>query len=385
MKKWSNFPGHLLFILLPLICTMAIWPQTENVDFNSERWEILDPQAQQMNYLGRESLYLAQGIAILKDAQFENGTIEVDIATPGFRGFAGIIFRYQSRKEYELFYLRPHKSRLADALQYTPLLNGLSAWQLYSGEGFTAAAEIPTNRWVHLKMVIHGDQAEVYLDGATEPSLQVEDLKGRAAGGAIGLWGFRGAVHFANFRYTAATRGVADVPQTPVKVAPGIIQRWLLSPSFVWGEALPEALPTAAEMRDLAWMPIESESSGIVNVSRFRKRATDDLPEVQENDRDAVYARVIIDSDRQQVKKLSFGYSDEVSIFLNGQVLFAGNSTFRSRDPGFLGIVGLGNDAVYLPLKKGRNELVLTLLETFGGWGYICSIADRHGIKLRVK
>ena len=32
------------------------------------------------------------------------------------------------------------------------------------------------------------------------------------------------------------------------------------------------------------------------------------------------------------------------------------------------------NDAVYLPLKKGKNELVLALSELGGGWGFICRL-----------
>jgi hypothetical protein len=32
------------------------------------------------------------------------------------------------------------------------------------------------------------------------------------------------------------------------------------------------------------------------------------------------------------------------------------------------------NDAVYLPLKKGSNELVLAVSELGGGWGFICRL-----------
>ena len=46
------------------------------------------------------------------------------------------------------------------------------------------------------------------------------------------------------------------------------------------------------------------------------------------------------------------------------------------RDPGFLGIVNPENDAVYLPLKKGRNELMLAVSELGGGWGFICRLLD---------
>jgi hypothetical protein len=89
-----------------------------------------------------------------------------------------------------------------------------------------------------------------------------------------------------------------------------------------------------------------------------------------------VYARTTIESDRDQVKKLYIGYSDDVSVFLNGKILFRGRSAQNFRDPGFLGIVNPENDAVYLPLKKGSNELMLAVSELGGGWGFICRWAD---------
>jgi hypothetical protein len=89
-----------------------------------------------------------------------------------------------------------------------------------------------------------------------------------------------------------------------------------------------------------------------------------------------LFARTIIDSDREQVKKLEIGYSDDVSVFLNGQVLYRGRSAQGFRDPGFLGIANPENDAVYLALKKGRNELMLAVSELGGGWGFICRLVN---------
>jgi len=89
-----------------------------------------------------------------------------------------------------------------------------------------------------------------------------------------------------------------------------------------------------------------------------------------------VYAKTNIESDRDQVKKLYIGYSDDVSVFLNGQILYRGRSAQNFRDPGFLGIVNPENDAVYLPLKKGSNELLLALSELGGGWGFNCRLVD---------
>ena len=91
-----------------------------------------------------------------------------------------------------------------------------------------------------------------------------------------------------------------------------------------------------------------------------------------------VYARTSIDSNRDVVKKLYLGYSDDVSVFVNGKILYRGRSAQNFRDPGFLGIVTPDNDALYLPLKKGSNELVLALSELGGGWGFVARLADER-------
>jgi hypothetical protein len=69
-------------------------------------------------------------------------------------------------------------------------------------------------------------------------------------------------------------------------------------------------------------------------------------------------------------------YSDEVSMFVNGKIFYRGRSAQSFRDPGFLGIVDPENDAIYIPLKKGRNELMLAVSELGGGWAFICRLTD---------
>ena len=71
---------------------------------------------------------------------------------------------------------------------------------------------------------------------------------------------------------------------------------------------------------------------------------------------------------------LTIGYSDDVSVFLNGRILFRGRSAQNFRDPGFLGIVNPENDAVFLPLRRGGNDLTLAVSELGGGWGFLCRL-----------
>ena len=137
-------------------------------------------------------------------------------------------------------------------------------------------------------------------------------------------------------------------------------------------------------MENIHWQEVEAEPPGLVVVYRYREAphlrvsfANDFSKRLEpQPGMKLVYARTSIDSDREQVKKLYLGYSDDVSVFLNGKILFRGRSAQNFRDPGFLGIVNPENDTVYLPLKKGSNELMLALSELGGGWGFICRVAD---------
>jgi hypothetical protein len=58
----------------------------------------------------------------------------------------------------------------------------------------------------------------------------------------------------------------------------------------------------------------------------------------------------------------------------------AGADDYRSRDYRFLGTIGYF-DELYLPLKKGENELIFAVSEDFGGWGIKALFEDPVGIR----
>jgi hypothetical protein len=357
------------------------------VDFDSPRWQISDPGARREEFLGRKSLFLTSGFAFLKDVTFEDGVIELDMSTTGMTSFAGVIFRAESQDDHEIVYFRPFKSGQPDAVQYTPSFNGSAPWQLYSGRGYIAAAEIPHDRWVHVRMEVSGLTLKVYLDNSDKPVLVNEDLRRGYGRGSVGLWGIVNGAHFSNFSYRLSPPG--DRPaRKSASFAPGILPRWELSGAFDVEQQNPEGLPTPSGMRAMKWQPAGVEGPGMVVVDRYLKgpsRPGAFLDPAQRvgarHGRKVVFARATVYSDRDQLKKMSLGYSDEVTVFLNGQPLFTGRSAYRYRDPGFLGIMDVENDSVYLNLKKGRNEIVLGVAEYFGGWGFICRIDDPRGVR----
>ena len=363
----------------------ATW--AESIPADSPRWQ-LDGKARVADYLGRRCLWLQGGSATLKDFEMTDGVIDLDMAGSGARGFYGILFRTQSNGDGEHVYLRPHKTGLDDAQQYTPRFAGISVWQIYNGPGFTRAVDIPKETWFHVRLVVTGAQAKFYVSDMREPSLVIPDLKSGIRKGSVGL---EGPMYVSNFEIRQTPPAAWERHEPPM---PGTtIARWSLSPSM---EALEHDLErplSDSEAGSMKWENVIAEPPGFVVINRYRK-AKDVIPtfandfsrrlEAQKG-MQLVYARTNIVSDNDQVKKLNIGYSDDVSIFLNRKILFRGRSAQRFRDPGFLGIVNPENDAVYLPLKKGNNELLLAVSELTGGWGFICRFEDMKGIQSSAK
>jgi len=376
---------RLALCALAAFCAIAAHsqtPQTLAVPPDSPRWD-LQGEAKPAEYQGRKCLLIDGGAAILKDFEMRDGVLDVDVATPAKRGFFGFDFRLdKDGNNYEEVYLRQHKSGLPDAMQYTPVLNTGRNWQIFNGPGFTGAFDIPMNEWFHLRLEVTGAQAKLYVKDMDKPALVMDDLKSGNQSGQVALYTLTGETYFSNFevRTTPDARWQRHLPPMPSNT----LTKWSISPAY---DALSRNLErplTPSESAAIQWENVEAEPPGFVVLYRYRQaphpmvtfqgdfsKRLEPQPGMK-----VLYARTTIDSDRDQVKKLEIGYSDDVSVFLNGKILYRGRSAQGFRDPGFLGIINPENDAVYLPLKKGSNELMLALSELGGGWGFICRLAD---------
>lgn len=359
--------------------------QSISIPADSARWQ-LEGEAKVADYLGRRCLWLDGGVAAVRDFEITDGVIDLDMAGNGARGFYNLFFRRQPNGDGEQVYLRPHKTGLDDAQQYSPTFSGTTPWQIYNGRGFTAGVDIPRDSWFHVRLVITGAQARLYVSNMAVPSLVVNDLKSGIRTGSVGVRG--GTFYVSNFeiRETPPVTWERHEPATPATT----ITRWALSPSMDALERDLERPLSKSEADRMKWQEVTADPPGFVVIDRYRK-----APEITPTfARDfskrlepqpgmkVVYARTTIMSDRDQIKKLNIGYSDDVSVFLNDTILYRGRSAQRFRDPGFLGIVNAENDAVYLPLRKGRNELLLAVSELTGGWGFICRFDDLSAIQL---
>jgi sugar lactone lactonase YvrE len=343
----------LILLLAPALAASA----RGDDGFTDGGWNL--ENAEVVEHLGRQAL---KGSASLEGVVFENGVIEVDIAMKGgVRGYPGVVFRMQSDEDYERVYVRPHRSPLyGDAVQYVAAFNGVDSWQFYNGPGASAAAPLPTEQWVALRIEVSGSQARVFVGDALQPALLIWELQHGHSQGGIAL-NTGPTAFFSNFRWRADDE-LAFNPEPQPFAHPGFLREWELSQPLRRDAVDFESYPDAGQAGATPWTSVSAEDSGLVDISRTFGRSGP-APE-------AILARAVIRSEREERRRYRFGYSDEVSLFLNGQPIYYGNSAYRSRDGSFLGIVGLF-DAVTLPLQEGDNELLLMIGESFGGWGFV--------------
>jgi sugar lactone lactonase YvrE len=350
----------MVYACAALLASGLLAAEPMAIPFDEAHWDLAG--ASVVQHLDRTAV---MGTAVLKDFELASGAIEVDMAVTGARSYPGVLFRTQPDGSWERVYVRPHRSGRVppslypDVLQYVPSWNRVDSWQLYSGPGYTAGAVIPVERWFHVRIEVAGDRGRVFLDGSPEPTLEIPHLRHGVRKGGITLLGpADGSAYFSGFSVTRDA--VPDLGPAPRHdVAPGFIRAWQVSQVLPALSIDDSGVAPPAEAGTLAWREVQADENGLVDVARVQGRT---------GQPDTVFLKTKIVAERAGVRPYKLGYSDAVSLYLNGAKVFSGDSSYQGRDPSFLGIVGL-NDTVCLPLKAGENELVAMLSEISGGWG----------------
>ncbi len=341
-------------------------------DIDANKWDLSENGAEIVTYQGRQSIQLNNGVAELKDVQFQNGTISFDIAMEEKRGFAGVYFRWNDNSA-EHFYLRPHMSGNPDSNQYTPRFNGVAGWQLYHSPRFSAPTVYKYNQWIHVKLVIKDNQMDVYIDSET-PVLHVANLMGPKAAGSIRINGGFQSFRFSNFK-AVADDAVTTIgtPAPQAELPDNLIRNFSVASTAVLGSSV-EAKPMLDSrlLEGQVWQSLKIDEAGVVNLARVSGRT----PKVN-----TLFVRKILTADTAQTVRFQYGFSDRVTVFLNGKAIAYGDDTYLTRDYRHLGTIGL-YDSVFLPLKAGRNELIFAVSEGFGGWGIKAAMEPVSGVRV---
>jgi hypothetical protein len=190
----------------------------EKLDLGSLRAEVVIYRGRRAVFItnpqARDSDY-GEGLAIVRGASFKDGTIKVTLsgntapdASPELRGFVGIAFRLIDRAHFELIYIRPRNGRSEDQLQRNHTTQYMSmpgfSWDKLRSETpgkYESYVDLVPGLWTNLKIEVKGTTAKLYVNGADQPALIVNDLKQPVSKGGIALWVGKGTIaHFAGLK-----------------------------------------------------------------------------------------------------------------------------------------------------------------------------------------
>lgn len=194
------------------VSTIAV-PAKRIFQLNSlSELELHHVEAQLVTYRGRHAVRLVEHaepeaqdptIAILAGSDFKDGVIETEIAAAprkdapqDMRGFTGMAFRVQpGGSRFECFFLRPTNGRANDQLRrnHSTQYNSHPDFPWYrlreeTPGVYESYTDLVPGAWTPIKIAVSGIQAQLYVNGAEQPCLVVNDLKLGETRGKIALW-----------------------------------------------------------------------------------------------------------------------------------------------------------------------------------------------------
>lgn len=303
----------------------------------------------------------------LRDLDFENGTIEFDVELPE-QGFVGMRFRQTDDHSVgEDFYIRsfwPVNPRNRTLTQYAAMVDSMSLWDLT--DDYQAPAPLYRDRWNHVKLVVNGRQLRVLVNDTTVLHVPVLESVQQ-----VGKISFSGNAIFANLVVRPeATEGIpATAGYDPTRHDPYYLRNWEVTRpvDFPLGRDV-----TADDLPDSTtqWTPRRAEHRALLNLSKPFGKTPD-------GQRRLAWVKTRITSNTKQTKRLALGFSDEVWVLINGQLLHVDKNYFGTpamKEP--RGRCSLKNTAFDVPLQAGENELMIGVANYFYGWGIIARLEN---------
>lgn len=142
-----------------------------------------------------------EAFAVVKGVDFHNGAIDVELAGlpaksagEAARGFIGIAFRIKNDK-FEYIYLRPTNGRANDQVrrnhstQYSAFPDfSFAKSRQEAPEKYESYVDLESGAWTKYRIVVDGTTARLFVHGAPQPALIVNDLKLGDSSGEVALW-----------------------------------------------------------------------------------------------------------------------------------------------------------------------------------------------------
>lgn len=150
---------------------------------------------------------------------------------------------------------------------------------------------------------------------------------------------------------------------------PGRMAEWALSRPVRVSAIDRERYPDAAVQKAAEWVTVESDASGLVDIALHWQPLPGGVSKA--------FARTTLHAERAETRAFAFGFSEGLSIYVNGRVVYRGENRSRAADIASHGSNALACDhTVWLPLETGDNELLLAVTCTAGDWGFVARDLD---------
>jgi len=350
-----------------------------NISMSADKWEFKEGKVTFVEKNGAKAMRIVQGnqgAVLLKNVLFKDGTIEFDFEPESpmtLMSSPSVYFHGNMQKnDVEILYIRGRANTPTanDGVQYCPIINGVNMWDMYPD--YQGPALFEGGKTNHLKMVISGKQMKVYVNDMTRPTLYIPKLEGNADAGIIAIDGGMTVWNMQvkpNVTENLPPMEGHDLTDHDAQY----IRNWVLT--------TPANLPDGQEATmhnipkpEAFTETISAERQGLINLTRQLGGNTP---------RRLVWLKAKIKTTEAQKNVLQLGFSDEVWLFLNGQLAYVDKNLYLqvSMRKYPAGRISVQNAKVNLNLKAGENELVIAVSNDFYGWGIIARLENMEGVE----
>ncbi|NRF89842.1 hypothetical protein HQN89_02155 [Paenibacillus frigoriresistens] len=289
------------------------------------------------------------GTAILinNEFQMESFRIQASVAIPETVGFIGLVFGARDSTNYELIYLSPGDGTGNGEIQYDPVMNGSTTWQIYNGPSYLSCTSYNVGDWVRLTIDVNKHSAKVYIgDDFSTPQLIISKLQHWEVFGKIGVWGYL-PVYIRDL-------SIEEIPSSyePInkRCKDEFINEWLVS----------EPYHSNLQPEELKWAEVSTEENGTLNINRLY---------TSEKDK-SVQIKSTFTLSEGALSSVSFGFSDEVRIWINEVEVYQDSCMWSP--PEHDGRIRPDHVCIPIAWSSGVNTIraEITSKETVFGWGF---------------
>ncbi len=309
----------------------------------------------------RKALYFeSDGISpvlLHDDLQLDCFRLQAEVAVPGPYGFAGLVFGARDSKNFELVYISPGIDSEMGQIQYDPVMNGSSTWQIYHGPVYQADAPVPAGEWVKLRLEVQQDSVAICVGDTTTPQIVVPSLQLGRPAGRIGVWGCLPS-YIRNFSAEHIQPAPIDSKRADLKRLENdtFVTEWMFSEPYTHA-GTPNILH---DWTKAVWTKATVEENGTLNLNRMYPAAEKGT---------CVQTKYMFSLSVEKESLLTFGFSDQIRLWINEQEVYQGEWLWDP--PGRDGRIRSEHAAVPIRWRAGLNIIraELTNLECMFGWG----------------